>query len=145
MTTSDLESATQTLVAEGKGILAADETIPTLTRRFDTLGSTRPRKTAARTARCSLHHQVPRSSSVASSCMMRPFVRRVPVAHRWSKLLRPRASFPASRSIPFLARRLPRGLTAYVTASRSTMPWAPDLRGGVPLYVSQRLFQAPLA
>jgi hypothetical protein len=28
MTTSDLESVAQTLVAEGKGILAADETIP---------------------------------------------------------------------------------------------------------------------
>jgi fructose-bisphosphate aldolase, class I len=28
----------QTLVAEGEGILAADETTPTLTRRFDTLG-----------------------------------------------------------------------------------------------------------
>src|SRR5262249_25064161 len=34
----DLESVALTLVAEGKGILAADETTPTLTRRFDTLG-----------------------------------------------------------------------------------------------------------
>jgi fructose-bisphosphate aldolase class I len=33
-----LESVALTLVAEGKGILAADETIPTLTRRFETLG-----------------------------------------------------------------------------------------------------------
>ena len=39
MTSHDLESVAQTLVAGGKGILAADETIPTLTRRFDTLGS----------------------------------------------------------------------------------------------------------
>jgi|GEM_PF-1125987 len=38
MTSRDLESVAQTLVAQGKGILAADETIPTLTRRFDTLG-----------------------------------------------------------------------------------------------------------
>jgi fructose-bisphosphate aldolase, class I len=38
MTRRDLESVAQTLVAEGKGILAADETIPTLTKRFDTLG-----------------------------------------------------------------------------------------------------------
>ena len=37
MTSHDLESVALTLVAEGKGILAADETIPTLTRRFDTL------------------------------------------------------------------------------------------------------------
>jgi fructose-bisphosphate aldolase, class I len=34
----DLENVALTLVAEGKGILAADETVPTLTRRFDTLG-----------------------------------------------------------------------------------------------------------
>src|SRR5262249_9177408 len=38
MTSHDLESIAQTLVADGKGVLAADETIPTLTRRFDTLG-----------------------------------------------------------------------------------------------------------
>jgi hypothetical protein len=38
MTSYDLESVALALVAEGKGILAADETIPTLTRRFDTLG-----------------------------------------------------------------------------------------------------------
>jgi hypothetical protein len=34
----DLESVAVTLVADGKGILAADETVPTLTKRFDTLG-----------------------------------------------------------------------------------------------------------
>ena len=38
MTSSDLENVAQTLVAEGKGILAADETVPTLTKRFDALG-----------------------------------------------------------------------------------------------------------
>jgi fructose-bisphosphate aldolase, class I len=38
MTSHHLETVALTLVAEGKGILAADETIPTLTRRFDTLG-----------------------------------------------------------------------------------------------------------
>jgi fructose-bisphosphate aldolase, class I len=38
MTSHDLESIALTLVAGGKGILAADETVPTLTRRFDTLG-----------------------------------------------------------------------------------------------------------
>ena len=34
----DLEDITAKLVASGKGILAADETVPTLTKRFDTLG-----------------------------------------------------------------------------------------------------------
>jgi fructose-bisphosphate aldolase class I len=38
MDTTHLESVAQTLVADGKGILAADETVPTLTRRFDALG-----------------------------------------------------------------------------------------------------------
>jgi fructose-bisphosphate aldolase class I len=34
----DLEGIAATLVADGKGILAADETVPTLTKRFDALG-----------------------------------------------------------------------------------------------------------
>jgi fructose-bisphosphate aldolase, class I len=38
MTSHDLESVAMALVAERKGILAADETTPTLTKRFDTLG-----------------------------------------------------------------------------------------------------------
>ena len=33
----DLDSTARELVAEGKGILAADETVPTLTKRFDAL------------------------------------------------------------------------------------------------------------
>jgi fructose-bisphosphate aldolase class I len=36
--TDDLEGVALTLVADGKGILAADETVPTLTKRFDALG-----------------------------------------------------------------------------------------------------------
>ena len=38
MTSRSLESVAKNLVADGKGILAADETVPTLTKRFDTLG-----------------------------------------------------------------------------------------------------------
>src|SRR5262245_40101272 len=38
MTSCDLEGTAAMLVASGKGILAADETVPTLTKRFDTLG-----------------------------------------------------------------------------------------------------------
>jgi fructose-bisphosphate aldolase class I len=37
MTFTELENAAQALVAEGKGILAADETVPTVTRRLDAL------------------------------------------------------------------------------------------------------------
>jgi hypothetical protein len=38
MTRQNLESIAESLVADGKGILAADKTVPTLTKRFDTLG-----------------------------------------------------------------------------------------------------------
>ena len=38
MMNRDVESVALTLVGKGKGILAADETVPTLTKRFDTLG-----------------------------------------------------------------------------------------------------------
>jgi len=38
MITDDVESVAATLVADGKSILAADETVSTLTKRFDTLG-----------------------------------------------------------------------------------------------------------
>ena len=38
MSSSHLESVARALVAGGKGILAADETVPTLTKRFQTLG-----------------------------------------------------------------------------------------------------------
>ena len=36
MARADLDSIAVTLVTDGKGILLADETVPTLTRRFDT-------------------------------------------------------------------------------------------------------------
>src|SRR4051812_27638513 len=36
--TATLQDLAANLVARGKGILAADETVPTLTRRFDALG-----------------------------------------------------------------------------------------------------------
>src|SRR5262245_14938581 len=37
MNSTDLEQTAQSLVAPGKGLLAADEAIPTLTRRFAAL------------------------------------------------------------------------------------------------------------
>ena len=38
MTGHDLQEIALALVADGKGILAADETVPTLTKRFDAFG-----------------------------------------------------------------------------------------------------------
>ena len=43
--THDLQETAASLVTRGKGILAADETVPTLTRRFDTLGITSTEQT----------------------------------------------------------------------------------------------------
>ena len=37
MSTTDLEKTAQALVADGKGILAADETVPTVTKRLAAL------------------------------------------------------------------------------------------------------------
>jgi fructose-bisphosphate aldolase, class I len=37
MSTTDLSKTAQTLVADGRGILAADETVPTVTRRLAAL------------------------------------------------------------------------------------------------------------
>jgi fructose-bisphosphate aldolase, class I len=60
MMSHDLQSVALTLVATGKGILAADETIPTLTRRFDALGI---RSTAdAPTGKCYLPPGAPPNS-----------------------------------------------------------------------------------
>ena len=38
MTTERLGSTAQAMVADGKGILAADESTPTITKRFDKIG-----------------------------------------------------------------------------------------------------------
>src|SRR5947208_1414291 len=38
MAAADLESTARALVAEGKGILAADESSPTIKKRFDSIG-----------------------------------------------------------------------------------------------------------
>ena len=50
-----LESITAALVASGKGILAADESIPTLTRRFKTLGIPSTERPGGLTGKCSQH------------------------------------------------------------------------------------------
>ena len=54
MSSSHLESVARALVAEGKGILAADETVPTLTQRFQPLGmqADRPAGQSQRSGEC---------------------------------------------------------------------------------------------
>jgi fructose-bisphosphate aldolase, class I len=64
MTSHVLESVALMLVAEGKGILAADETIATLTKRFDTLeirsrgeSTLLPRNALYLSWRCGVHQR----------------------------------------------------------------------------------------
>ena len=141
-----------TLVADGKGILAADETVPTLTKRFDTLGIQSTEQSRRTTGKCSLPRLAPPSSSAASSCMTKPSARRVPAARRSPRLSQARASFPASRSIPARSpspalptRRSPRGSTGYGIASRSTAAWAPVSRSGGRSSMSRTLCRVPPA
>ena len=63
MTSRDLESVALKLVSEGKGILAADETTPTLTLS----GSNQPSKADALIGKCFLPHLTPPSSSANDS------------------------------------------------------------------------------
>ena len=71
---NELESVALTLVADGKGILAADETVHTLTQRFDTLRIQSTEKSRCPTVRCFLPPGVAESisgSGSASSVSMR--------------------------------------------------------------------------
>jgi fructose-bisphosphate aldolase class 1 len=71
MMSQDLERIAAALVAQGKGILAADETVPTLTECGSIRSAfRRPSKADAPTAKCSLPRRVRLSSSAASSCKM---------------------------------------------------------------------------
>ena len=98
MTSHDLQSVALTLVASGKGILAADETIPTLTRRFDALGiqSTEHSRRAYREMLLTSRGAEEFISGVI--IQDEPFVKRVPMARHLLRCSRTRASFPASRS-----------------------------------------------
>src|SRR5262249_48025120 len=100
MTSHDLESVALTLVAEGKGILAAAETIPTLTRRFDTLGI-QSTEQSRRAYREMLFTSPGAANFISGVIMYDETIRQkssdgTPLA----EALRSRASFPASRSTP---------------------------------------------
>jgi fructose-bisphosphate aldolase class 1 len=65
MMNHDTENTARTLVADGKGILAADETPGTLTRRFDSLGIGFTEQAGARIGKCSSRRRTLSPSSVA--------------------------------------------------------------------------------
>ena len=73
MSTNRLEETVQALLAPGKGILAADETVGTISKRFESLESSPPRRAGVLTVNCSLARPVYLNSLAASSCMTRPF------------------------------------------------------------------------
>jgi hypothetical protein len=134
MASRDLERVALTLVADGKGILAADETRS---------GLNRPSKVAAPTGKCFLRRLGRPSSSAASSCTTRPSGRRVLGACRSRRLSRFRAWSQASKSIPARSRSpaprtrpSPRGLMVCGIACRNTDPWVPVSRNGGLSYVS---------
>ena len=52
MNLADLNKVANAMVTPGKGILAADESSGTIKKRFDAIGWSRPRTTAATIARC---------------------------------------------------------------------------------------------
>jgi len=52
MDSKEMTATALALVAPGKGILAADESTPTITKRFKLLTCPRRKKTAAPTGRC---------------------------------------------------------------------------------------------
>jgi fructose-bisphosphate aldolase class I len=65
MSNDDLVTIATTLTADGKGILAADETVGTLTKRFDALGIRSSEQSRLRTGRCSSPPRVRPNSSAA--------------------------------------------------------------------------------
>lgn len=146
MASHELGSVALTLVAEGKGILAADETIPTLTRRFDTLGI-QSTEQSRRTYREMLFTSAGIAEFISGVIMYDDLA-----AHRSPKLSRVRASFQASRSIPaqsplpaLMTRPLPRGLMVYGIVSGNIMAWVPGSRSGGRSSISATLCRVPLA
>ena len=97
MTTTNLGDTAQALVADGKGILAADETVPTVTKRLAalTIESTPESRRDYR----EMFFTTPGSpsSSAASSCRMRRSTSGAREELRWSMCWPRRGSCPASR------------------------------------------------
>jgi fructose-bisphosphate aldolase class I len=137
MTSYDLGRIALALVANGKGILAADETVPTLTKRFDTL---RIQSTAQ--SRCAYREMLftsPGAAEFISGVIMYDETIRqkntggTPLA----EVLRAQSIFPgikvdtgAKPLAGSLTRPSRRDSTACGTGSRSTEPWVPASRSG---------------
>ncbi len=134
--TNDLDAVTLTLVANGRGILAADETVPTLTKRFDTLGIQSTER--SRRSYREMLFTAGAAEFISGVILQDETIRQdgsdgTPLA----KILRNKASCRASRSTlarsrsPALpAKPSPKASTGCGSASRRTANWAPVSRSG---------------
>jgi len=152
MTGHDLESVALTLVAEGKGILAADETTPTLTRRFDTLGI-RSTEQGRRTYREMLFTS-PRTAEFISGVIMYDETIRqkssggTPLA----EVLTGQGILPGIKvdtgAKPLAGsshETVTEGLDGLEIGSWSTAPWVPVSRSGGRSFISRTLYRVPPA
>ena len=143
------ESIAQTLLADGKGILAADETVPTLTRRFDTLGI-QSTEQSRRTYREMLFTAPGAAEFISGVILQDETIRQrgsggTPLAQVLSNqgiLPGIKVDMARSRLPAIQARQSPRGSTGSATASRSTMVWAPASRSGARSSMSLTLCRA---
>ena len=139
MPSHDLESVVLTLIAGGKGILAADETVPTLTRRFDTLGI-KSTEQSRRTYREMLFTSPGAAEFISGVIMYDETIRQkssrdIPLAEALAiqgvlpgiKVTRVRSRLPV-----VLTRPSPKGLMACGVACRNTGPWVLVLPSGGP-------------
>lgn len=94
----DLESTAAPLVAEGKGILAADESVATLTRRFDTLGI-RSTEQSRRADREMLFTATGAAEFISGAILDEETIRQRSFGGTPPRSSRARALFPASRLI----------------------------------------------
>lgn len=96
-----LEDIAVKMMADGKGLLAADESTSTIKKRFDTIGL-ESTETSRRDYREMLFRsdEAMKNTFLASFSMKRPCIRKQPTARLSLISSRPPAPSPASRSIP---------------------------------------------
>ncbi|MCK7509542.1 MAG: fructose-bisphosphate aldolase [Desulfobacterales bacterium] len=99
MSLDTLKSVAAAIVAPQKGVLAADESSPTIKKRFDSdQGRVHREQPPRATASCCSPLPASRNTSAARSCTTRPCARRPATVCRSPRCFRAAASFPVSRS-----------------------------------------------
>jgi hypothetical protein len=147
-----LEDIAAALVAGGKGILAADETVPTLTKRFDTLGITSTEQ-AQRIYREMLFSVQDDADFISGVILQDETIRQARSdGTPFADFLARRGIIPASKSIfnrnifPVgREKQSPRGPTICATVSRPITALAPGSRSGERSYASPMPCQAARA